>query len=74
MDGYRIAPRMNSGKLDDVVVNDVELFRAEIMDSDTLWMCCYLQGTGVPNDRIVFWARANAAAWSSSLAKSPRVT
>jgi hypothetical protein len=30
------------GVLDDVVVKGVEMFRAEMMDDRTLWLCCYL--------------------------------
>lgn len=53
---YRIALRLDGdGMLDDVVVGDVSLFRAEMMDEQTLWMCCYLPGTGVEHDRIAFW-------------------
>ena len=43
--------------LDDVVVNDVSVFRAELMDDDWLWMCCYLAGEGWEN-RIAFAVRA----------------
>ena len=30
--------------LDDVVVNDVSMFRAEQMDDNDWWFCCYLNG------------------------------
>lgn len=42
------------GLLDDVVVQDVSMFRAEVLTGDTLWLCCYLPGTGVDGDRIAF--------------------
>lgn len=54
--GYRIALRPDSeGALDDVVVNDVSMFRAEMMDDKTLWMCCYFPGS---DERLTFWVRA----------------
>jgi hypothetical protein len=52
---YRIALRDHNGRLDDVVVNDVSMFRAEMMDDTTLWMACYLPGT---TERVSFWVRA----------------
>lgn len=36
--------------LDDVVVKDVRMFRAEMLDAKTLWLCCYL-----PNDDRITW-------------------
>ena len=49
---YRIALRPNSaGNLDDVVVNDVEMFRMEDM-GDWWWLCCYLRGT----DERICWS------------------
>ena len=51
---YRIALRPDDdGELDDVVVKDVEMFRAERMDNRSLWMCCYLTG----HERVNFWVR-----------------
>jgi hypothetical protein len=51
---YRIALRPDDhGELDDVVVNDVSMFRAEMMDGRSLWMCCYLEG----HERVNFWVR-----------------
>lgn len=56
MSGYRIALHPDDeGALDDVVVRDVSMFRAEMMDNTTLWMCCYLAGT---DERVTFWVRA----------------
>lgn len=38
-------------ELDDVVVKDVTMFRAEAMSHNEWWLCCYL-----PNgERITFW-------------------
>lgn len=51
----RLALRTDQeGLLDDVVVRDVSMFRAEMLTSNTLWLCCYLPGTGVDGDRIAF--------------------
>lgn len=44
--------------LDDIVVQDVSMFRAEMMDKGVLWMCCYLPGCTDPQERITFWVRA----------------
>jgi hypothetical protein len=46
--------RRADGSLDDVVVRDVQMFRAEILDDGRLWLCCYLPGTAVDQDRIAF--------------------
>lgn len=39
---------------DDIVVNNVEMFRAEQMDSEVWWVCCYLKG----GERLTFDVRA----------------
>lgn len=45
-DPYRLALRPGrQGELDDVVVQDVSIFRAEQMNDTTWWMACYLNGT-----------------------------
>jgi hypothetical protein len=58
---YRIALRPDNPELDpmltvthqdDVVVNDVDTFHAELMDDNELWIGAYLRGTD--NDRICF--------------------
>ena len=55
MPNERIALRRDDDDLlDDVVVRQVSMFRAEMLDSDHLWLCCYLPGTGVPSDRVDF--------------------
>lgn len=49
-DEYRIALRPDDrnedpftlAPLDDIVVKDVKMFRAEQMDPQTWWVCCYL--------------------------------
>ncbi|MEJ7763859.1 MAG: hypothetical protein WKF86_00020 [Acidimicrobiales bacterium] len=50
-DEYRIALRPLSDAadpdlMDDVVIRDVSMFRAEQMDSNSWWVACYLAGTG----------------------------
>lgn len=54
--GYRIALRPDEeGMLDDVVVDDVSMFRAEMMGPGELWMAAYLNGS---EDRVAFWVKA----------------
>jgi hypothetical protein len=50
---WRVALRGAAG-LDDVVVEDVSMFRAEMLEPSRLWLACYLPGTGVEGDRITF--------------------
>jgi len=58
-DEPRLALRHNAaGTLADVVVRDVSMFRAEVVSDRTLWLCCYLPGTGVEHDRVTFWVEA----------------
>lgn len=40
--------------MDDVVVEDVEMFRAEQMDDGHLWLCCYFRN----GERVTFGAHA----------------
>lgn len=55
IDAARLALRRRAdGSLDDVVVRDVQIFRAEMLDDGRLRLCCYLPGTGVVQDRIAF--------------------
>lgn len=55
---YRVAIRPDdSGMTDDVVVCDVSMFRAEMMDNGTLWLCCYLKDS---NERIAFWVSTSS--------------
>ncbi|WP_083267967.1 hypothetical protein [Lentzea guizhouensis] len=55
----RMALRRGNGSLlDDVSVRDVSLFHAEMMDQRTLWIGCYLEGTGVEHDRVTFMVTA----------------
>lgn len=47
--------REDSELLDDVVVQDVSIFRAEMMDDKSLWLACYFPDT---DQRLSFWVRA----------------
>lgn len=49
-----MALRYDDQGLDDVVVKDVTMFRAEMMDDDLLWLCCYFAN----GERISFRAFA----------------
>jgi hypothetical protein len=48
--GYRIALRPDDDaepdRMDDIVVLDVKMFRAEQMDAGEWWVCLYLDDTG----------------------------
>lgn len=44
--------------LDDIVVNDVPMFRAEQMDRNVWWVCCYLDND--THDRIAWDVRAKS--------------
>lgn len=56
---YDIALRPEYGddphRMDDIVVRNVEMFRAEAMSDKQWWFCCYLK-SDVEHDRIDFWA------------------
>lgn len=42
--------------LDDIVVKDVTMFRAEAMDTDVWWLCCYFAN----GERVTFHVSAQA--------------
>lgn len=44
----------DDGSLDDVVVKDVTMFRAEQLDNGLLWLCCYFAN----GERVTFDVRA----------------
>lgn len=48
----------DAGDLDDIVIEDVTMFRAERMDKNAWWVCCYFDN-GPKHDRITFWFRAS---------------
>lgn len=53
--------------LDDVVVKDVEMFRAEAMYDDVWWMCCYLAN----GERVTFHVVATDGALQVSATEKP---
>jgi hypothetical protein len=66
-DAYRIAlrpdvdgedPYSPDTLMDDIVVRDVKMFRAEQMDTHEWWVCCYLDDES--SDRICWWVTAKA--------------
>jgi hypothetical protein len=49
----------SSGNLDDVVVENVNTFRLEFMDDNTVWLACY-RGVEHGGD-VVFWLSSSGA-------------
>lgn len=67
----RIALRPDeTGALDDVVVRDVSMFRAEMMDTKTLWMCCYFPDS---DQRLTFWVRSQRGRLVFGVTEKPNV-
>jgi hypothetical protein len=74
-DDPRIALRpfpSDTSRLDDLVIRNVEMFRAEMLDNETLWMACYLPGTGVEGDRIAFHVRVHKGALNVAMVEGPQ--
>lgn len=72
MNDERMALRTtDDGSLDDVVVRQVSMFRAEMLDSDRLWLCCYLPGTGADHDRVAFDVSVRDGALAFAVAEMP---
>ena len=44
--------------LDDVVVRDVSMFRAEVLSPGLLWLCCYLSSPDGEEQRVTFEVHA----------------
>ena len=66
---YRIALRDDDyDALDDVVVCDVSMFRAEFMDNKTLWMCCYFPDS---DQRITFSVRSRRGPLELDVTEQP---
>jgi hypothetical protein len=66
---YRIALRDDdNGDLDDVVINDVSMFRAERMDGKSLWMACYFPDS---DEHVTFWVRAKKGKLLFSVTEQP---
>lgn len=63
-----IALRPNqTGQLDDVVVEQVEMFRAEQMDTNLWWLCCYLKN----GERITWYMKHTNKGLVMKLVESP---
>jgi hypothetical protein len=72
MNDERMALRTTGdGSLDDVVVRQVSIFRAEMLDSDRLWLCCYLPGTGAEHDRVTFDVSVRDGALAFAVVEMP---
>ena len=63
--------RTDDNLLDDVFVRQVSMFRAEMLDSDRLWLCCYLPGTGIDGDRVAFEVTARHGKITFEVAEMP---
>jgi hypothetical protein len=63
--------RTADGSLDDVLVGSVSMFRAEMLDRDHLWLCCYLPGTGMDGDRVTFEVLARDGALAFEVVEMP---
>lgn len=50
--------RDQNDALDDVVVRDVSMFRAEVLSPGHLWLCCYLRGSDGEEQRVTFEVHA----------------
>lgn len=57
-DDHGADPFDHRTRLDDIVVRDVAMFRAEQMDVASWWVCCYLDNT--TQDRICWSVNASA--------------
>jgi hypothetical protein len=66
--------RAGDDSLDDVFVADVSMFRAEMLDKDHLWLCCYLPGTGVDGDRVTFEVIARGKKLEFKVAEMPEAS
>lgn len=68
----RIALRRTAdGLLDDVVVRQVSMFRAETLGSDRLWLCCYLPATGMERNRVAFEVTAQGGKMEFEVVEMP---
>ena len=74
---YRVALRESSAnELDDVVVRDVSMFRAERLNDKALWLACYLPGKtggddGDDGNRITFIVTATRSRLEFQVHETP---
>ncbi len=67
----RVELRGPEDRRDDVVVQDVSMFRAEMMDPKPLWLACYLRGSGETESRITFTVKCRDGWLSLSVVDFP---
>ena len=71
MSEYRLALRPDHRDpelLDDVVVTNVSMFRAEMMSDKQLWMACYFPDS---DERVTFWVTVNKGKLSVTATEYP---
>lgn len=59
------------GTVDDLAVQGVTSFRAEMMDRGVLWLCCYVEGSDGTQDRVAFTVRARGKALEFRVDEEP---
>lgn len=64
-----LALRYANDELDDVVVENVSMFRAEMMDNKTLWLCCYFGSD--KQERITFYVRSQRGSLAFDVTEKP---
>lgn len=57
--------------LDDVVVKDVSMFRAEVLSPGHLWLCCYLSAPDGEEQRVTFEVHARASRLKFEAVETP---
>ncbi|MCV2393900.1 hypothetical protein OEB99_06235 [Actinotalea sp. M2MS4P-6] len=67
----RIDLRGPDDRLDDVVVRDVSMFRAEMLDARTLWLACYLKDADGESGRVVFEVTSHGGALTLRVTEGP---
>ncbi len=60
--------------LDDVVVKDVSMFRAEVLNPGHLWLCCYLSGPDGEEQRVTFEVHARGNRLKFEVVETPDLT
>lgn len=65
----RMALRYADDELDDVVVELPLMFRAEMMDDKTLWLCCYFGAD--KGEHVTFWVRSKRGKLDFGVTETP---
>ena len=72
--GKRVELRLDhNDALDDVVVRDVSMFRAEVLSPGHLWLCCYLPGPDGEEQRITFEVHARGKRLQFETVETPDI-